>query len=253
MKQTLKNIFFRIAALLPSDMTGRASILMYHSVSDNGDFFSVTPVEFRKQMEYLHASKREVTTLPELVARQKSGALKGGEVAVTFDDGYRDNLTHAFPVLRELDIPATIFVTTGSVGGKGKHGGNMLSTDELKTLHASGIIDIEPHSVTHPKLSKLDEENARTEIYESKQYLEKLLEKRCDYFAYPYGNLKDETAVIVRELGFIAAVTVREGSIDAETDVFRLQRNSIDCLTSWTQFLGKISRTIDRYHSFKRS
>ena len=210
MKQTLKNIFFRLAALFPGDMTGRASMLMYHSICEGGDFFSVTPSEFRRQMEYLQASGREVVTFTELITRQKGGTLKGGEVVITFDDGYRDNLTHAFPVLKELGIPATIFITTGSVGGKGKHGGDMLSADELKTLHASGIIDIEPHSVTHPKLSKLDEESAKREIYESKQYLEKILDKRCDYFAYPYGNFKDETVVIVRELGFIAAVTVVE-------------------------------------------
>ena len=129
----------------------------------------------------------------------------------------------------------------------------MLSEEDISVLHESGIIDIEPHSVTHPKLSKMDGENARNEICDSKQYLEKLLGKRCDHFAYPYGNHSDETVVIVRELGFRSAVTVIEGSTLGDTDIYRLRRNAIDRQTSWVQFLGKLSRAVDWYHTFKRS
>ena len=124
---------------------------------------------------------------------------------------------------------------------------------DMSVMHASGLIDIEPHSVSHPKLAKLDRALAKQEIIESKEYLETLLTKSCELFAYPYGNHTDETVGIVRDMGFKAAVTVREGSVSSKVDPLRLRRNSIDKLTTLTQFLGKISRSVDWYQKLKRA
>ena len=92
-------------------MKSRGAILMYHSVNESGDFFSVTPAQFRSQMELLHKRGYEVVSLPEICSRLTARTLSGKEVAITFDDGYRDNYTHAFPILKEFAFPATIFVT----------------------------------------------------------------------------------------------------------------------------------------------
>ena len=129
----------------------------------------------------------------------------------------------------------------------------MLSEDELKEMHASGLIDIEPHSMTHPKLAKQTLLDATREIGESKKEIEALLQKKCSLFAYPYGSYNDETVSILRALGFGVAGTVVEGTVAASDGVFTLKRNSIDQLTTWPQFLGKISRSIDLYHSLKGS
>ena len=129
----------------------------------------------------------------------------------------------------------------------------MLSEYELKEMHASGLIDIEPHSMTHPKLAKQTLLDATREVGESKKVIESLLQKKCSLFAYPYGSYNEETVSIVRALGFDAAVTVIEGTVTAGDDAFTLKRNSIDQLTNWPQFLGKISRSIDLYHSLKGS
>ena len=253
MKQLIKEMFFKVAALFPGDMNGRASILMYHSVSDRTDgFLTVPPDEFRKQMKYLKESGREVLPLATLLERITTKTLKGGEIALTFDDGYRDNFIVVFPILKEFGLHATIFVTTGSIGGSGKRGENMLTEADLKEMQASGHIDIEPHTVTHPKLAELDRETAIKEIRDSKEMLEKMLGKTCELFAYPYGNHNDESVELARELGLRCAVTVVEGSVTNDTDIFRLNRSAVDKLTSWDQFLGKLSRTIDRYHTIKR-
>lgn len=94
----------------------RFVILCYHRVNDDGHpFFAGTPVSlFRRQMEAL---RRHFTVLPlaELVERARRREIPRNSVAVTFDDGYRDNYTNAFPVLRELDLPATIFLTTDAI------------------------------------------------------------------------------------------------------------------------------------------
>ncbi len=254
MKQTLKNIFFRCAALFPQELDGKASILMYHSVKKNSEhFFVVSPDKFRAQMEFLNKEHREVITFAELLSRMQEHTLRGGEVVITFDDGYRDNFIDAFPILQEYEFPATIFITTGLIGKCGEHNDDMLTTDDMHVMHASGLIDFEPHSVSHPKLAKLDRALAKKEIVESKEYLETLLNKSCDLFAYPYGNHTDETVEIVSEIGFKAAVTVREGSVSSGADLLRLRRNSIDKLTTLTQFLGKISRSVDWYQKLKRA
>ena len=254
MKQILKNIFFRCAALFPQEMDGKASILMYHSVKKNSEhFFAVSPDKFREQMQFLHKEHREVITFAELLSRMEHHTLRGGEVVISFDDGYRDNFTDAFPVLQEYKFPATIFVTTGLIGKRSEHGEDMLTASDIRVMHASGLIDFEPHSVSHPKLAKLDKAFAKKEIVESKEYLETLLMKSCEFFAYPYGNHTDETVGIVRDMGFKAAVTVREGSVSSGVDPLRLRRNSIDKLTTLTQFLGKISRSVDWYQKLKRA
>ncbi len=94
----------------------RFLILCYHRVNDDGHpFFTGTPVAlFRKQMEAL---RRHFTVRPlaELADRARRDELPRNGVAVTFDDGYRDNFTNAFPVLRTLGLPATIFLTTDAV------------------------------------------------------------------------------------------------------------------------------------------
>lgn len=254
MKSTLKNIFFRLAAIFPQRMDGRAAILMYHSVARSKElFFSVTPEEFETQMEYLVQRGKKVVPLRSLVEKMKQNEPLRGEIVLTFDDGYKDNYANAFPILKKLGLPATIFVTTDFIGGVDGRRIPMLSEAELKEMHASGLIDIEPHSMSHPKLAKQNLEDVRKEISGSKEIIERLLGKTCSYFAYPYGSFNEETVEVVRSLEFDAAVTVIEGTVAHDDDLLLLKRNSIDRLTTSTQFIGKISRTIDRYHSLKGS
>lgn len=235
-------------------MTDRAAILMYHSVTPGREyFFSVTPEEFEAQMDYLVKKGKKVVPLRSLVEKMKRNEPLNGEIVLTFDDGYKDNYTSAFPIMKRLGLPATIFITTDLIGGVDGRRIPMLSEDEIREMHGSGLIDIEPHSMTHPKLAKQTPENMRKELEGSKRALEQLLGKKCDFFAYPYGSFNDATLEVTRSLGFDAAVTVVEGTVGVGDDLFMLKRNSIDQHTTWTQFLGKVSRTIDHYHSLKGS
>ncbi len=254
MRSILKNIFFRIASIFPQQMTDRAAILMYHSVTPEREYyFSVTPEEFEAQMDYLVKEGKKVIPLRTLVEKMKRNEQLRGEIVLTFDDGYKDNYTSAFPILKRLGLPATIFITTDLIGGVDGRRIPMLSEQEIKEMHESGLIDIEPHSMTHPKLAKQTVEDTKKELEGSKQVLEQLLGKTCDLFAYPYGSFSDTTVEVTRSLGFDAAVTVVEGTVRTGDDLLILKRNSIDQLTTWAQFLGKVSRTIDRYHSLKGS
>lgn len=251
MKRLLKNILFWFASSvrLPNN---RASILMYHSIRDTPDYFgSVSPRSFEAHMAYLAQKKVPVISLAELTRRLEVGASLGGSVVITFDDGYRDNFTHAYPILKKYGFHATIFMVTDLIGKSDTRGFRHLSFEELKEMEASGLVSIEAHTKSHPKLATLAAVFAREEVEGSKCILEELLRKRVTQFAYPYGNCSDETVRIVKDAGFGSAVGVIEGTIGQGADLFRLKRNSIDRSTTFTEFKGKISRAVDIYESLK--
>lgn len=223
----------------------QAVILMYHSVSPGADYFmNVEPRDFERHMEYIKKSGRPVIALGELVRRLKTEEVLDGAIVITFDDGYRDNYTIAFPLLQRYGFPATIFVTTDLIGKSDKRDLERLTIAEMKEMEASGLIAIEPHTRSHPRLSKLDPERAREEIVGAKQYLESQLQKSCQHFAYPYGDFNDETEKIVGEV-FESACSVSEGTVRKGMDPRTLRRVSIDRSTTFPQFRGKLTRAID--------
>ena len=225
---------------------------MYHSIADSeAHFNSVAPAEFELQMAYLAEKPIPVISLTSLVMRLKNGSPLGGAVVITFDDGFRNNYTVALPILKKYGFPATVFVTTDLIGQTDERGFEHCSPDDMKAMQGSGLIDIQPHTKTHPKLSKLSSGDARTEILESKLAVSTILNKECKLFAYPYGNFSDDTKRVVQELEFDAAVSVREGTVGLHADLFALPRNSIDRSTTLAQFGGKVSRAIDWYHALK--
>jgi len=235
---------------LPED---RAVILMYHSISPGIDYFmNVEPKEFEQQMKYLADSKRPVISLSELVRRLRNKEPLGSSLVLTFDDGYRDNYEIAFPILKRHNFPATIFVTTGLIGKSDKRALPRLSVEQLKEMESSSLIDIEPHTVSHPKLATLNAADAKKEIDDAKKIIEELLGKKAAHFAYPYGSYAPETERIVRECGFESATSVREGTVGADSDLLHLSRVSIDSSTTFAQFRGKLSRGVDVYQWTKR-
>ena len=248
MRNFFKEIFFWLLPKFPLPKD-RASILMYHSISNRKDYFSaISPEIFNQQMAYLAAKKRKVIPLAELVRRLRAHEPLGGAVILTFDDGYRDNYTTVFPLLKQYNFPATIFVTTGLIGNP-----EYCSAEELREMHNSGLVAIETHTLTHPKLATLSRAEADHEIRESRRALQEILGTAPTLFAYPYGNFSEGTIGLVREIGFTGAVTVAEGTIDPATDPLRLPRNSIDRSTTFSQFRGKVSRAIDLYVALKFS
>jgi len=251
MRPFLKKIFFSVcpALRLPND---RATILMYHSVSEHSNYFSaISPEIFNKQMMYLASKRYSIISLAELLRRLRAKEQLGGAVVLTFDDGYGDNYTTVFPILKQYRFPATIFVTTDFIGKEDKQGTPHCTSEELKEMYDSGLISIEPHTLTHPKLSKLTRAEATHEIQESRQVIQSITGAHSTLFAYPYGNFNSETVTLLKEMEFIGSVTVEEGTIGPDTDVFRIPRNSIDCTTTFSQFRGKVSRVIDWYQKYK--
>ena len=132
-------------------------------------------------------------------------------VCLTFDDGYQDNYTLAYPMLKRLNVPFTVYVTTGFIDNKlpmwwykGEQLG--LSIEELKALDADPLCTIGAHTVSHPKLNTLTRGQQYQEISTSKQTLESILGHEVCHFSFPHGAHNDDTLAICRELGIQTAV-----------------------------------------------
>ncbi len=222
-----------------------AAILMYHSVDHNKIFFTVKPEDFQKQMAYLFNRKYSVIPLAglvEIINNKKE--LPPKTVVLTFDDSFADNYFNVFPILKKYNFSATVFVATDFIGKEQKNESTgiifkTLNWPQLKEMHASGLIDFEPHGCSHRELTGVSFEAAQKEILDSKKAIEEGLDKKCHFFAYPRGKYNEGIVKILKENGFSSAVTVNPGWAQKTGDLLKLPRQSIDSATGRLQFLHK--------------
>jgi peptidoglycan/xylan/chitin deacetylase (PgdA/CDA1 family) len=214
----------------------RVPILMYHSISDQASArfqpFVVPPAHFAEQMDYL----RQAGYVPLTVSQWVTGRAMWGAgqqqrpIVLTLDDGFADFDTQALPVLRRYGFGATLFVTTGFVGGtsrwlasEGEAARELLGWRQLAEIAREGI-EIGAHTHSHPELDMLSLALARAEILESKRSLESHLGQTVLTFAYPYGYSTTGVRAAVREAGFQSACVVGYAMSSAREDVFALSR-----------------------------
>lgn len=238
--QTLKNIIYSLVSHIWHPRNS-AVILTYHSISAAPIYSAIHPDRFASQMKLLHDEGFNVVSLATLAEYRAQGTIPPKTVCITFDDGYLDNYTNAFPILKQYNFPATIFVITSAIGGEWQTRGDsfvMMGESELKELNASGLISLEPHTVTHPKLAKISFEDSKIEIKESKEILERVLGTTCEHFAYPFGRYSREACKAVAEAGIPYAYTMEAGFVNPRSDAYLLHRNGLNRINSHTQFRG---------------
>lgn len=188
--------------------TNRIPILMYHSIlTEKNNAARLPPESFQSQMKWLHDNGYKTLTLDEFYADY--AAKKGfpqNFVVLTFDDGYFDNFTNAYPVLKKYGFHATIFMISGDIGKPG-----YLTADQIKQMSASGTVDIECHTLSHPNLDGLPYQNQLAELSQSKTALEKLTGRPVNYIAYPSGKYNEDTLKAARSTGYRLAFKMSGG------------------------------------------
>lgn len=199
-------------------------ILMYHHIDEGGEIssLSVSPENFRCQMRFLARRNYNVIGLSELVrAIKNKQSLPRNTVVITFDDGYEDNYTRAFPVLEKYNLPATIFVIVDSLGKQG-----YLNYAQIRRMASSGIIDIDSHSLAGAYLPGKTKEELEREIGASKRKLQARLKKSVDLFCYPIGGFSPQIQEIVKKYGYEAACSTNRGKRQTylNDDIFALRR-----------------------------
>ncbi len=218
---------------------------MYHSVGKGDLFFNVQLEDFVRQMEYLKTKKFNLVSLNQLVEWiEGEQAIPEKTVVLTFDDGYEDNCSNVWPILKKYNFPATIFLAPDLIGKKAGDSKNvvldMIDWPQIQEMHQSGLIDFQPHGLNHKELCKISLEQVEQEIRGSKNIIEEQLNKTCHFFAYPRGSFNQQVVNILREFGFRAGLSVSRGFVDNNADLFNLPRQSINSQTSMVQFKGKL-------------
>lgn len=230
-------------------------VLMYHMVREAipGARFNklrVPPAMFAKQVAWLKESGWHFAFLSEL----DHDDLPPKTVAITFDDGYRDNLLAAQPILAEHGAKATLFLVMDrhdvdwSVARKAHHdegelmGEEKLSDPEVMQMLASGLWEIGAHTISHSPLPSLDHSHKRTEIVDGRETLEGKFSVRVRSFAYPFGLFDDRDVALVREAGYDFAVTTEPGiSRDLKAEALRLKRVKVSGVEGMLAFRLRMS------------
>jgi len=223
-------------------------ILAYHSVNPNRqDALSVHPDIFAKQMDILR-QKYEVVTLDSLIQALAEHRNTDRMAAITFDDGYRDNFLYAYPLLRERNLPATIFLiasyigtdkTLGNPGGIKVEDYRFLSWEEVKEMGRYGI-SFGSHTFTHPWLTHISRDEAVHEIRGSKTFLEEKIGAPIEFFCYPFGDFNEAIKEIVINSGYRGAVITPSKPLKAG-DLYALKRVGVYRHNSLLAFRFKIS------------
>jgi len=183
-----------------------STVLVYHTISSParalpGDI-DISPEAFARQLDWL-ARRRLVVPLSETMNRNR----QRNRVAITFDDGFRDNLTVAVPLLEKYSMPATVFVTAGFVGRDA-----YLSPAELRELSRHPLITIGAHGLWHRHFNLLSGDDARQELTEARRVLEEIIDKRVDLLAWPYGECNSRLEDLAAKCGYRASWSVWKGS-----------------------------------------
>lgn len=235
---------------VPSTVTYQLPILMYHRVAATGaavmERYRVTPAAFAAQLQYLHDAGFYTVTLAEWhSAMTKKMPLPGRAIMLTFDDGYQDFLTEAFPLLNQYGFSATVFIVTERAGRINDWDAlygealPLLSWDEIRQLQAAGI-EFGSHSVSHQPLTGLSSTEMVQEGLRSRSTLQQELGRSIVSCAYPYGNTDAVVQHVMGSCGYQFGLSCKPGFSKFDDDLLNLPRIEVYGSDSLTQFVAKL-------------
>ncbi len=216
-------------------------VLMYHSVDENWkeSKLSVSPESFRRQMEFLVKNKYNIVSLHKIKELRESGKpIPYKTVAITFDDGYENNYTNAFPIMKEHNIPAAIFVVLNKIGREG-----YLTWPQIEEM-AENNIEIGSHTLSECYLPDIkDEARLKREIYDSRRILKKRIPQAGDFIAYCSGGFNKNIRQIVIDSGYDGACATNPGKDYPDDDIYaikrlRISRTSDNLFVFWIETSG---------------
>ncbi len=215
------------------------SVLMYHMIGDIPDNGAVlTEANFRAQLELIRQNGFHPITMQELYAYVTEGApLPEKPVCITFDDGYADNFSLVYPLMKEYGYPWTVFVITGDVGKPGR-----MTWDELREMAESRAVTIASHTATHPHLAEISAEEARADILAAQQALREKLGIENRWLAFPYGSFDSEVIDIAKSLGIQMVVTSDSGRVHIGDNPYTLRRAWIGNEVDGNNYLERLTR-----------
>ncbi len=187
----------------------RVPILTYHYIANNPnpkdrarDALSVSPDKFEAQMQYLAQNGYTPVTLDTLFGifnKQTSAPAK--PIVLTFDDGYIDFYTNAFPILRRFNFHAVSFIPTGLMGG-----GYYMNWNQIKEIASSGLVTFEGHTVNHVNLPSLSYAAALKQLVDSKNIIQANTGYPVNFVAYPNGSSNGSVQAAAQKAGYVGGL-----------------------------------------------
>ena len=214
-------------------------VLYYHSVRESADNeVTITPELLRTQLQYIRDDGYVTLTLSELKAYiLNNSPIPAKSILITFDDGYMDNYDKAFPILKDLNMVATIFCITSNLDGS-----YYLSKEAITEMSNYGI-DIESHTVNHPKLNEMTYNEQLAELIESKKTLESITGKKIESIAYPFGDFNDDSIKAAKDAGYTLGFTTKKGLSDRDDNPLKLDRIYISSKYDMDTFKEVLNKT----------
>lgn len=230
---------------------GEPMLLCYHAVSETWEHpMSVHPERLREQLDVLLRRGFRPVTLSQALTRPS-----GRSVVITFDDGFLSTYSLAFPVLREMGVPGTAFLTTGFLANQqplawpGFDPSPLTDKDELLPMSweqaremADAGWEFGSHSVSHPRLPELDDLALRRQLVDSRAVITAQLDRSCSTIAYPFGVVDRRVRRSVREAGYEGGVTL--GCRPWRRDRLALPRIGVYRSDDSRRFALKVSRPL---------
>ena len=253
-------------------LDSKIPVLMYHHISSDPEAWNdiiISPEKFKEDMLYLKALGYNTIHFKDYFNAVENGTnLPENPIIITFDDGYRSNYVFAYPVLKELNMKATIFIIGWSVGGQydgydRKPFIPHFTWEEGKEMYDSGVIDIQNHSydlhnfgdnITQGKgVSRLEEENIAdyvSRFFEDTNKLTNLIEEKIGndviVFSYPYGIYNELSEIILEDMGFKASLSVHDGIRDFKNGHYLLERINMPNRIPSSKLMKKILELDER-------
>jgi len=212
-------------------MSACLPVLTFHHIDDSPSVISFPREVFRKGIRKLHERGYQAFSLSEAADFLHRGdSFPDRSFVLTFDDGYQSVYKEVFPILNRYGMRATIFLTVGkretAVMGENRlsslDGRVMLSWGEIREMQRAGF-EFGAHTLTHADLTRLPLNQAKSEIFDSKEIIEQALNARVSSFSYPYGHYNDHIREMVQE-HFDCACSDRLGMISHKSDIYALER-----------------------------
>jgi peptidoglycan/xylan/chitin deacetylase (PgdA/CDA1 family) len=194
-------------------------VLVYHAVDDvapeaDPSLLVTAPRRLEAHVRKLSRRGYRFLTAGQLLSEAGGGEPQPRTAVLTFDDGWRDGLTVAAPLLERLGVRATFFVCPGLWGMRHElvsgEAGRLLSEAEARQLHESGM-ELGSHTISHPDLRKLGDADLARELSESKAAVEQITGESCRTFAYPFGLFDERVERAVAAAGYELALTWQPG------------------------------------------
>lgn len=218
----------------------KVPVLMYHSITDDMKYIeysinAVSPNDFEQQLKKINELQMQTLFFEDLEEIHKYSK----PIILTFDDGFEDFYYNAFPLIKKYNVKATLFMIVGYINCS-----NYCTLEQLREMVNSGLVKIESHTMSHPKLTLLDGEDLKDQINRSSSLLEEYLGNEISSICYPYGLYNKNVDTLVKQK-YKYAITMNEGLYDLNVHTkYEIPRYTIPRGMTITRFCDIINNSI---------